>query len=209
MDADATDALTQHWDRVYQTKDETNVSWYQPRLETSLSLIKSVAPETSSAIIDVGGGSSTLVDSLIEAGYADLTVLDISDPALRLSRHRLAQKAQKVDWIVGDVTTWRPGRRYDLWHDRAVFHFLTEPERQDAYLEVLDRALGPGGHVVIATFALDGPEQCSGLPIERYSAQTMALRFGPMFELVASESELHETPTGARQSFVYTVLARR
>ncbi len=200
---------TEHWDRVYRTKGDSKVSWYQARLETSLALVRAVVPDPSSAIIDVGGGSSMLVDSLLEDGYTDLTVLDLSETALRLARTRLGDEARKVSWIVDDVTRWRAGRTFDVWHDRAVFHFLTETSGQDAYLATLKDALAPGGHVVMATFALAGPEQCSGLPVQRYSPATLAARFGPAFRLVTSEEELHRTPSGVEQLFSYAVLKRR
>jgi SAM-dependent methyltransferase len=199
----------EHWNRVYGSKAETEVSWFQPRPEKSLQLIEVAAPDRSTPIIDVGGGASTLVDELLRAGYVDVTVLDISKAALDRSKSRLGARAQGVSWIVADITDWQPAKTWGFWHDRAVFHFLTDTARQTAYIEALQKATVPGSVCVIATFALDGPERCSGLPVQRYSAATLAARLGARFELSAEEAERHVTPGGAVQSFLYSVFKRR
>lgn len=198
-----------HWQRVFTTKAEAEVSWYQPRPDVSLDLITAAAPDRAAAIIDVGGGTSTLTEHLLAAGYHDLTVLDISEAALARSRERLGDNAGKVAWIAADITEWTPERRWDVWHDRAAFHFLTDTARQDAYIRALTEATAPNAIVIIATFALDGPERCSGLPVQRYSPTTLAARLGPDFALVEGRTEDHVTPGGAVQRFSYTTLRRR
>ncbi len=197
-----------HWDGAYTTKAETRVSWYQPSPERSLGLIKSVAPPTAS-IIDVGGGASRLVDALLADGYSDLTVLDVSEVALGRSKMRLGGLAEKVSWVVADITQWQPQRTWDVWHDRAMFHFLTDVGAQDAYIAALKRGTAPGAAVIMATFALTGPERCSGLPVQRYSPATLAARLGPDFSLYAETAETHPTPFGTTQEFVYAALRRR
>ena len=198
----------EHWQTVFATRAESEVSWYQPRLETSLRLITDAAADRTSGIIDIGGGTSTLVDSLLDLGYSDLTVLDISEAALERARARLGGRASEVDWIAADVTRWIPARQWQVWHDRAAFHFLTDIERQDAYIAALKRATAPGASVIIATFALDGPERCSGLPVQRYGPETLAARLGPDFTLVSGRPEPHVTPKGAIQRFSYGLLKR-
>jgi len=197
-----------HWEEVYTTKAETAVSWYQPHSARSLEWIMSAAPDHSAAIVDIGGGASRLVDDLIARGYTDLTVLDVAEAALAKSRDRLGHDAGKVDWVVADITTWRPPRIYDVWHDRAVFHFLTEPGQQAAYLSALKAGTAAGSTVVIATFALDGPEKCSGLPVQRYSPKTLSARLGPAFHLTGEAEETHETPWGSEQRFTYATFRR-
>ncbi len=199
----------EHWDGVYAAKGETEVSWYQPRPERSLAFINSTAPDLSAAILDVGGGASTLVDGLLAQGYSDLTVLDVSESALARSKARLGQRGGKVAWIVADITAWRPPRRWRVWHDRAVFHFLTATVDQDAYISALKAATLPGAMAVMSCFALDGPEKCSGLPVQRYSPATLAARLGGDFELVSQASERHMTPWQSEQNFSYAVLRRR
>jgi len=198
-----------HWQRVFTTKADAEVSWHQPRPEVSLDLITAAAPDRRAVIIDIGGGTSTLTDHLLAAGYHDLTVLDISEAALERSRERLGGKAGQVAWIAADITEWTPERRWDVWHDRAAFHFLTDTARQDAYIRALTEATAPNAIVIIATFALDGPERCSGLPVQRYSPATLAARLGPDFALVSGRREDHVTPAGATQRFSYVVLQRR
>jgi hypothetical protein len=198
---------SEHWNQVYGTKAETDVSWYQPLPHLSLSIINSVASKDS-PIIDIGGGASRLVDELLAAGYSDLTVLDVSEAALARSRERLGVLADRVEWIMSDITKWDPPRRWNVWHDRAVFHFLTDPDDQNAYLAALEKATARGASVVISTFALDGPEKCSGLPVQRYSAETLAERLGSGFQLKAQHPERHVTPRGAGQEFVYAVFER-
>ena len=198
-----------HWDKVYATKAETAVSWYQPRSARSLELIGAASPARTASLIDVGGGASTLADDLLAQGFVDVTVLDIAESALERSKARLGANAGKVAWIVADITLWRPHRTWDIWHDRAVFHFLVEPAGQDAYIAALTGATRPGATVIIATFALDGPDECSGLPVQRYSADTLAARLGPAFRLTTRAREMHKTPWGSEQRFSYAVLARR
>ncbi|REG00960.1 methyltransferase family protein [Asanoa ferruginea] len=160
------------------------------------------------AIIDVGAGASVLVDQLLQAGYSDVTTLDVAGDALAVSRERLGTDADRVDWIVGDVLTWQPTRRFQLWHDRAVFHFLTNPADRDRYRQVLQRALAPDGHVVIGAFAEDGPPQCSGLPTARHTIDQLAAQF-PGFHLVKAVRNEHHTPAGGVQSFNWVLLTER
>lgn len=198
-----------HWERVHEAKAPTEVSWHQAVPAQSLALIRAAAPDLSAEIIDVGGGASTLVDALAGEGYRDLTVLDISERALAHSKERLGPPAANIDWIVADNTVWRPTRVWAVWHDRAAFHFLTETSQQDAYIAALKEATTSGAAVIIATFALDGPETCSGLPVQRYSPATLAARLGPEFELAEGRFELHLTPRGNAQNFAYAVLHRK
>ncbi len=195
---------TSHWQNVYTTKAETDVSWYQDDPATSLRLIHDANATPASRIIDIGGGASRLVDALLAAGFRAVTVLDISAAALEVARARIGERAAEVDWIAADVTTWTPQRQYDIWHDRAAFHFLTEERDRRAYIENLRRAVMPGGQIVIGTFALDGPEKCSGLPVQRYDGASLAGTLGPAFELLDSCSEAHHTPWGAVQQFQFS-----
>jgi ubiquinone/menaquinone biosynthesis C-methylase UbiE len=193
-----------HWNRVYETKQPTEVSWYRAHLETSLALIEQAAPDRRSAVIDVGGGESTLVDDLLAKGYSDLTVLDISATALDATRARLGAAAPGVHWLTGDVTEIiLPGARYDVWHDRAVFHFLTEATQRAAYVRQVARAVRVGGHVIIGTFALEGPTRCSGLEVMRYDAEKLHEQLGSRFELLQHLEEVHRTPAGREQQFVW------
>lgn len=193
-----------HWETVYQTKKVDEVSWYRPHLETSLRLIAHAAPGTDSAVIDVGGGEATLVDDLVARGYADVTVLDISQAAIEVAKARLGPASASVHWITGDITAVELGAaRYDVWHDRAVFHFLTSADDRAAYVRQVARAVKLGGHVIVATFGLGGPEKCSGLDVVRYDAQNLHGEFGPKFRLLDSVTELHETPWGTPQEFMY------
>ena len=196
-----------HWEQVYREKAADAVSWFQAEPRISLELIRScTAP--GDAVIDVGGGASRLVDHLLAEGYTDLTVLDIAAAALQQARTRLGDPASRVQWLTQDVTRWHPGRQYALWHDRAVFHFLTEPRDRAAYLANLWAALGAGGHAVMASFALDGPERCSGLPVQRYSPESLLAELGAGFQLRRSHSEEHLTPMGRVQRFQYSLLQR-
>jgi SAM-dependent methyltransferase len=197
-----------HWEDVYAAKSETAVSWYQPHSVRSLELIDAASPDRAASVIDVGGGASTLVDDLLLRGFADLTVLDIADAAMERARRRLGKAADKVRWIAADITQWQPDRTWDIWHDRAVFHFLTAREQQDAYVAALVAATQPGATVIVATFALDGPEKCSGLPVQRYSPETLAARLGSAFVLRGSAAEVHKTPWSSEQRFSYAVLTR-
>lgn len=193
-----------HWEKVYAAREYTSVSWYQEHAECSLSLVRNTGITRSSAIIDVGGGASTLVDDLLADGFSDVTVLDLSGAALSAARQRLGAYATRVKWLEADVTDADlPEHRYDLWHDRAVFHFLTEPQQRRAYVETVFRSVKHGGHVIVATFAEDGPTQCSGLPVMRYAADELHSQFGEAFSLVRHIKETHHTPSGSLQQFVY------
>ena len=193
-----------HWENIYQTKSPPQTSWFEPHLQTSLEWIARAAADRSAAIIDVGAGESTLVDDLLCCGYRAVTVLDISATALQKSRARLGASAQSVSWICGDLLEAPlPCRAYDLWHDRAVFHFLADPEKRQAYLRQLASSLKPGGHVIIATFGPQGPEKCSGLCTQRYDADSLQHTLGPAFRLVRDALIEHETPFATRQQFLY------
>ncbi|MCK9213546.1 MAG: class I SAM-dependent methyltransferase [Rhodoferax sp.] len=193
-----------HWENVYQTKPADTVSWFQAHAEHSLALIQSIGCDKSASIIDVGGGASTLVDDLLTAGYGKLSVLDLSSEALSVARQRLGIKGNPVEWIVGDICQVDlPAQAYDIWHDRAVFHFLTDPADRRAYVEQVMKAVKPGGRVIVATFGPDGPEKCSGLPVKRYSPDGLHGEFGSSFELIEHASEAHTTPTGNVQHFIY------
>ncbi|MGO8923568.1 MAG: class I SAM-dependent methyltransferase [Xanthobacteraceae bacterium] len=197
-----------HWQNVYKEKGENQVSWFQERPNISLALIEAVRADRSSAIVDIGGGASRLVDALVEKGYRDLTVLDLSDSAVSIARMRLGERAAMVKWIVADVTQWEPPRSYDLWHDRAAFHFLTEASDRSAYIDRLTTAVPRGGHAVIGTFALDGPERCSGLPVVRYDAAQLSATLTPSFALVDMRRDDHKTPWGAIQHFQFSMFRR-
>jgi hypothetical protein len=199
---------TNHWQRVYGEKAETNVSWYQATPARSLASVGKISPSLAASIIDIGGGASTLFDGLLEVGYTDITVLDIAAAALEKSKTRLGARAARITWIAADITSWSPERTWDVWHDRAVFHFLTTPEKQARYLNALERGTKAGSYVIISTFALDGPERCSGLPVQRYSAQTLALRLGEQFTMITHENEAHLTPWGAIQDFTCAIFVR-
>jgi 2-polyprenyl-3-methyl-5-hydroxy-6-metoxy-1,4-benzoquinol methylase len=197
--------MQEHWERVYGTKAPDQVSWFCPHLETSLRLIEQALDGSlDDAIADVGGGASTLVDDLLDRGYRNLTVLDISQGAIDVARKRLSERGEAVRWIRADVTQATfPLHSYDLWHDRAVFHFLTKPEDRDAYVRNVVTAVKPGGHVIVSTFGPEGPLKCSGLEVVRYDADSLRQQFGASFRLVESRKEIHETPFGTTQQFVY------
>jgi 2-polyprenyl-3-methyl-5-hydroxy-6-metoxy-1,4-benzoquinol methylase len=198
-----------HWETIYRTKDVHEVSWFQAEARRSLDLITRICPDRSAPIIDVGAGTSVLVDNLLAAGYRDLSVLDVSEAALEISRDRLGADSATVNWICMDVLRAQLDERaYAVWHDRAVFHFLTDAADRAAYVRQVRRAVRPGGHVLVATFAEDGPEYCSGLPVVRYSAEGLHSEFGTDFRLVRSEHEDHRTPGGAEQSFLYCLCRR-
>ena len=196
--------VRKHWEAVYHAKPPEAVSWYAPHLETSLALIQNAAAGRSASIIDVGGGESTLVDDLLAREYRDITVLDISKTALDVTKRRLGPAAQRVHWRVADVTQAKlPAQSYDVWHDRAVFHFLTSEEQRTAYVRQVIGSVRPGGHVIVSTFGPEGPVKCSGLDVVRYDAQSLHHEFGGNFRLVESVKELHRTPFGATQQFLY------
>lgn len=198
-----------HWEKVYSTKPTDGVSWYQEHADRSLDLIRGTGVRPDASIIDVGGGASTLVDDLLREGYASLTVLDLSGAALAAARTRLGQRASEVTWLEADITrVGLPAQAYDVWHDRAVFHFLTSEDDRKAYVETVLRAVKPGGHVIVATFAEDGPLQCSGLPVRRYSADELHAEFGQPFTLLRHQREEHHTPFGTVQKFVYCYCRR-
>lgn len=194
----------EHWEKVYQTKQPDAVSWFQEHATRSLELIRSVGTSLNANVIDVGGGASTLVDDLLNSGFRNVSVLDLSASALEVARKRLGAAGDCVTWISGDICTVNlPEQAYDIWHDRAVFHFLTNPVDRAAYVQQVMKSVKPGGHVIVATFAPDGPEQCSGLPVARYAPGELHQEFGPSFELLEHMSEEHKTPWGSVQHFVY------
>jgi len=199
----------QHWETVYRAKAPNAVSWYRPHLDTSLALIERAAPDRNTAVLDVGGGASTLVDDLLARGYRDITVLDISAEALHVARERLGEAAGAVTWLATDLldAPLLPAR-YDLWHDRAVFHFLTGAEQQVQYVWQLTHALKPGGYVLLATFGPQGPLKCSGLDTVRYDAEGLARVLGDGFTLLDSTLESHATPFGTTQQFLYALFRR-
>lgn len=198
----------QHWDNAYATKGEAGVSWFEDMPAVSLELIRQAGAGPTSSIIDIGGGASRLADALLREGVRSIAVLDISLAALDAAKARLGAAAAAIEWIAADVTKWKPERRYDIWHDRAAFHFLTEADARAAYVERLRGALKPGGHAIIATFALDGPERCSGLPVVRYDPAGLAEALGPSFELVHQRHYVHTTPWGSPQSFQFSLFRR-
>jgi SAM-dependent methyltransferase len=193
-----------HWEQVYSKTDADALSWFQLHAEQSLRLISDTGLPGTASIIDIGGGASMLVDDLLAHGYSHLSVLDLSAAAMSSARQRLGPLAQAVDWIEGDITAVQlPFQAYDLWHDRAVFHFLTTPSQRQAYVDAVLHAVRPGGHVIVATFAEDGPTQCSGLPVVRYSPDGLHAEFGMPFTLLRHEEEAHRTPGGGIQKFIY------
>ena len=193
-----------HWEHVYETKPADSVSWFQPRAERSLAMIMDVMPDRRAPIIDVGGGASVLVDDLLRVGYRDVTVLDLAGSALAVARTRLGAAAADVHWLEGDVRTAPlPAAHFAVWHDRAVFHFLTDAADRAAYVAQVQRAVRPGGFVLVATFAEEGPTKCSGLPVARYSPDALHHEFGDAFEMISSQRETHSTPMGTQQEFIY------
>lgn len=193
-----------HWEKIYTEKAPDAVSWYRPHLERSLELIEHATPTRSAAIIDVGGGESTLVDDLLNRGYENITVLDISQTAIDATRGRLGKASGRVHWLVADITKAELGHSaYDVWHDRAVFHFLTAASDRIAYVRQVAGAVKPGGHVIVSTFGPEGPAKCSGLDVVRYDAESLHGEFGIHFRLLGSSKELHQTPFGTMQQFLY------
>lgn len=196
--------LTDHWENVYRNKNFDSVSWYARHLGESLRLIEQLCQDKTAAIVDIGGGESTLVDDLLHRNYLDLSVLDISATAIEFTKRRLGTKAQQMSWYVGDITRYSFGsKKFDLWHDRAVFHFLTEPAARQAYVDLVRTSVKPGGFVLMATFGPNGPLQCSGLDVVRYNDQQLHHEFGEGFELMGSELSNHLTPMGTDQQFLY------
>ena len=193
-----------HWERIYKEKARDAVSWYRPHLETSLALIEKAVPSRSASIIDVGGGESTLVDDLLARGYENITVLDIAQTAIDANRKRLGKASERVHWLAADITTVElPPSAYDVWHDRAVFHFLTATRDRVTYVRQVARAVRHGGHVIVGTFGPEGPVKCSGLGVVRYDAESLYREFGIHFRLLGSSKELHLTPFGTVQQFLY------
>lgn len=193
-----------HWEHIYEKKGPMKVSWYQEHAQFSLQYIRNTGIQKTDHIIDVGGGASTFVDDLIADGFEHITILDISATALKLTRERLGRRAVRVNWIEADITQADlPYQAYDVWHDRAVFHFLTQPADRARYVEKVQYAVRPGGHVIVATFADDGPDHCSGLEVVRYSPESLHSEFGEGFELTESTRETHHTPFGTEQKFIY------
>lgn len=196
-----------HWDAAYASKGESGVSWYEGEPTVSLELIAGLSGGKDS-LIDVGGGASRLAAHALRVGFSHVAVLDLSAEAIERSKAAMGSDAARVDWIVSDVTAWEPQRRYDVWHDRAAFHFLVNEAERAAYIQRLDAALADDGFAIIATFALDGPERCSGLPVRCYSHDTLAEALGPKFSLVRGILHDHRTPWGSTQSFQFSVLQR-
>jgi SAM-dependent methyltransferase len=193
-----------HWEKIYREKAPVAVSWYRPHLETSLALLEKAAPERSVSIIDVGGGESTLVDDLLAHGYQIITVLDVSQTAIDVTKKRLGPASKGVQWVTADIVNGELApNAYDVWHDRAVFHFLTAMDHRVAYVRQVARALKPGGHVLVSTFGPEGPTKCSGLEVVRYDAESLHEEFGVRFRLLDSIKELHNTPFGTTQQFLY------
>jgi SAM-dependent methyltransferase len=197
-----------HWENVYATKAEHTVSWFQESPDISLDLVRATEVGMSASIIDVGGGASRLIDALVDKGFKALTVLDLSEKALAASKARLGARSTHVQWVVADITTWEPSQTYDVWHDRAALHFLTDPKDRAAYAQTISKAVRTGGHVIIGTFAPDGPERCSGLPIVRHDATTLGQLLGHSFVLIETRRHDHQTPAGATQRFQFSRFQR-
>lgn len=199
----------EHWEAVYEKKAADEVSWYQPHLERSLELIRATRAPKTARIIDVGAGASTLAEDLLREGFGDITVVDVAESALAVAKARMGADASRIDWRVGDILSVELPGAYDIWHDRAVFHFLTDPEHRRRYLERVCESLKTGGHVILATFGPEGPDKCSGLPVVRYAPDELKKAFGDNFELVESLEEHHETPQGRAQAFVYCLCTKQ
>jgi SAM-dependent methyltransferase len=194
----------EHWEAVYGSKDPTQVSWYRPHLEQSLRFIEEARLDREAAVIDVGGGASTLVDDLVARGYRNVSVLDVSSKALESAQARLGERAAAVHWVLADITQAQlPPHVYDFWHDRAVFHFLVDDDQRRRYVAAVSRSVKPGGHILVATFGPEGPTRCSGLDVMRYGPEGLHAEFGGGFQKVESLTEIHSTPGGAEQQFCY------
>lgn len=199
----------EHWEQVYSSKPSERLGWYKPRLQTSLEWISALGLDPGASMIDVGGGASTLVDDLLDRGYKSITVLDLAEAALELIKARLGDRGATVNWLCGDITQLElPASAFELWHDRAVFHFLTEPADRERYRENLCRALRPGGHVIIGTFAPEAPPKCSGLPVQRYDLELLRETLGSGFKLQRHKKEQHVTPGGVEQMYLYCEFRR-
>lgn len=200
---------TAHWERVYREKAEAELSWHQTDPKDSLELSEQAGVSEAWSVIDVGAGTSHFATQLIQRGILDVMVLDISEFAIERARRQMGKLGEKIEWVVADVTTWTPNKTFDLWHDRAVFHFLVDQDDRAAYINRLYRALRPGGHAIIATFAMDGPEKCSGLPVVRYDPKSLGDVLGEKFKLVKSRRHLHQTPWDSPQSFQFSLFQRQ
>lgn len=211
MSTDTPQVPAEHWETIYRNRSSDELSWSRSEPTTSLQLIDEVGLDADAAVVDVGAGEGALVDALLARGHRRLTILDVAPEALGRAQPRLhgVPGAETVDWVVHDVLTWAPTSTFSLWHDRAVFHFLTEPADRRAYVDVATRAIAPGGYLVVATFSADGPEKCSGLPVQRYDADALAAEFSPEFLPLISRKETHRTPWGAGQPFTWLALRRR
>ncbi len=198
-----------HWSAVYRDKPADSVSWYQDLPQSSIDALARAGATQKDSIIDIGGGASALPDALIAAGWRDIAVLDIAESALALSKRRLGQRAQDINWLVADIRDWHAPRQWDYWHDRAVFHFLTGANDRAAYRRAIAAGLRPGGKAILATFAADGPETCSGLPVARYSPEALAAEFAPEFTMIDGWGDIHHTPSGGAQAFSWVILERR
>ncbi len=192
-----------HWESIYKTKQLTEVGWYQPVPITSLAFLKEFNVPVTAKVIDIGGGDSFFVDHLLQMGYQDITVLDISETAIGRAKERLGEKAAKVKWIIADAASFNATRHYDFWHDRAAFHFLTEENEVERYIDIVQRSINPNGVLVIGTFSVDGPKKCSGIDIQQYSESSMAERVKRFFEKIRCFTIDHTTPSGAIQNYVF------
>ncbi len=192
-----------HWEKVYQTKNIEEVSWYQPKPETSLNLIQEAGLPLTASIIDIGGGDSFLVDHLINLGFEDITILDISETALNKAKERLGARAEKIKWIVADAASFEPKEQYDIWHDRAAFHFLTKEEEVNHYVKAVGKAIRPGGVFILGTFSEDGPKKCSGIEIQQYSESSMEEKFGKFMKKEKCIRIGHQTPFNTSQDFIF------
>lgn len=197
-----------HWETIYSNKQQKDVSWYEPNPETSLSFIKKFKVDRNARIIDVGGGDSFFVDKLLELGYSDITVLDISENAIHRAKKRLGEKAQEITWIVADAAQFKPTRHYDFWHDRAAFHFLTSDAEVSAYIETVQKHLHPNGTLVLGTFSESGPSKCSGIDIKQYSEQTMVNKLREFFKKIQCIRVDHQTPFNTIQNFIFCSFKR-
>lgn len=197
------DDITAHWEQVHRDRPPTDVSWYEPTPDTSLAMLDELGVDVHDPVLDVGAGSSRLAESLLQRRFTDITALDVSAAALQLARDRLGHRASEIHWITADLLDWKPARRYTVWHDRAVFHFLTDDGQRERYRELLRGTLAPGGVIVVATFAEDGPRECSGLPTCGYDSARLVATLGPGFKTQAAHRVEHHTPTGAVQPFTW------
>ncbi|WP_417670127.1 class I SAM-dependent methyltransferase [Roseibium sp.] len=197
-----------HWQAAWTDRDSTGVSWYEPTPGVSLSLIRKHCAVTTPSVIDIGGGASALVDNLLASDHGDLAVLDIAAPALDVAKTRLGPQAENVDWIVSNILDWQPNKNFDIWHDRAAFHFLTEMDDQRSYIRVMEQALKVGGILIIGTFAPGGPEKCSGLPVRQHDAESLSALLGVRYELLEQLIHMHSTPGGAMQKFSFCAFRR-